>query len=129
MRRGAKPAKDYAQAKAPVTRKSPKKDDARGRDLEKRLAEALEQQTATSEILRVISSSPTDVQPVFDVIVEQACRLCDAVFANAVRLEGELMHNMAAVGFPPDVQAVIARDFPLPPSRSTSSCRAILARA
>src|SRR5262249_17835776 len=91
--------------------------------------EALEQQTATSEILRVISSSPTDVQPVFDVIVEQACRLCDAVFANAVRLDGELMHNMAAFGFPPDVQAIIARDFPMRPSRATMSGRAILARA
>src|SRR6266481_3593759 len=71
--------------------------------------EALEQQTATSEILKVISGSPTDVQPVFDVIVEQACRLCDAVFANAVRIDGELMHNMAAFGFTPEAQAVVRR--------------------
>src|SRR5262249_12739248 len=55
--------------------------------------------------------------------------LCDAVFANAVRLDGELMHNMAAFGFPPEVQAVIARDFPMRPSRASMSGRAILERA
>ena len=92
MRRGAKPAKDKVQAKAAVTRKSPKNDDARVRDLEKRVAEALgqlqtrdreltealEQQTATSEILRVISRSPTDARPVFETIVAHATRLCEA---------------------------------------------------
>jgi signal transduction histidine kinase len=91
--------------------------------------ESLEQQTATNEILRVISSSPTDVQPVFDVIVEQACRLCDAVVANAVRIDGDLMHNMAAFGFTPKAQAMVRRSFPQPPSRATMSGRAILERA
>jgi signal transduction histidine kinase/putative methionine-R-sulfoxide reductase with GAF domain len=131
------------RAKRAAPRKSQKHEDGRVRNLEKRLAEvvgqlqtrdrelaeAQEQQTATNEILRVISSSPTDVQPVFDVIVEQACRLCDAVVANAVRIDGDLMHNMAAFGFTPEAQAMVRRSFPQPPSRATMSGRAILERA
>src|SRR5437879_10323272 len=49
------------------------------------LSEALEQQTATSEILRVISSSPTDVQPVFNTIAQSAARLCNAQFCHVFR--------------------------------------------
>ena len=56
----------------------------------KDLTEALEQQTATSEILRVISGSPTDVQPVFDTIAANALRLCDGVFSGLYRFDGEL---------------------------------------
>jgi len=91
------------------------------------LTEALEQQTATAEILRVISRSPTDVQPVFDVIVEHACRLCDGVFANAVRFDGTAMHLMAQHGFGPDALAILQRAFPAPATRSSMSGRAILA--
>jgi len=90
------------------------------------LNEAFEQQTATSEILRVISRWPINVAPVFDVIVEHACRLCDAVFANAVQFDGELMHNMADHGFTAEARAMIQRYFPMRPTRTTMSGQAIL---
>src|SRR4029079_10415582 len=53
--------------------------------------EALERQTATSDTLKVIASSPTDVQPVFDVIVERAVRLCGARMGRVVRNGGDLI--------------------------------------
>jgi GAF domain-containing protein/DNA-binding response OmpR family regulator len=62
------------------------------------LTEALEQQTATSEILRVISSSPTDVQPVFDAIVESGVRLCETMAGALLRFDGETLHPAAVYG-------------------------------
>jgi hypothetical protein len=71
------------------------------------LAEAREQQVAASEILRVISSSPTDVQPVFDTIVRNAVSLCGSLFANVFRFDGELLHFVASHNVGPSY--VIAR--------------------
>src|SRR5262245_41036909 len=56
------------------------------------LGQALERQSATSEILRVISSSPADVRPVFDNIVGSAVRLCKAEFSAVARFDGGLLH-------------------------------------
>ena len=54
------------------------------------LKESLEQQTATSEILGVIASSPTDIQPVLDAVAENAARLCDASDASDLPCEGDM---------------------------------------
>jgi len=77
--------------------------------------EALERQTATSEILRVISASPTDVQPVFDAIAESAVRLCDGVFGGVFRFDGDLLHPVAQYRFSPEASELIRRQYPMRP--------------
>src|SRR5262249_3666383 len=75
--------------------------EARTRELaeaRRHLSEALEQQTAASEILRVISSSPTELQRVLDAVGENAARLCDANNAVIFRLEGDLLRQVASYG-------------------------------
>ena len=103
MRRGAKPAKAKVEAKPPIARKARKNEGSRVHDLEKRLAaavareaealkresEVLEQQAATAEILRSISASPTDYQPVFDTIVRNAGSVFGAVDAILWTADGD----------------------------------------
>jgi signal transduction histidine kinase len=64
--------------------------------------EALEQQTATTEILKVISSSPSDLQPVFDAIMENAMRLCDASLATVGLYDGKFYRHLAQRGGSPE---------------------------
>ena len=92
------------------------------------LTEALEQQTATSNILRVISQSPTDVQPVFDTIAVAALKLCNASSAVVTRFDGELIRLAALANVSTEGADSLRRRYPRPPGRDTANARAILTR-
>src|SRR5262245_34651790 len=92
---------------------------------ERERSEATEQQTATSEILRVIASSPTDLQPVLDAVAQSAARLCESVDAQIWRVEGDMQRKVASYGAVSPITAVgEARSI----SRGSASGRAILDR-
>src|SRR5262249_11666042 len=99
--------------------------DARGREL----TETLEQQTATGEILRVISGSPTDVQPVFETIARSARQLCEAQFCQLFRFDGELLHFVAHDGLTPEGVEAVQRGYPIAPGRTSAAARAVLSGA
>jgi GAF domain-containing protein/CheY-like chemotaxis protein len=90
------------------------------------VTEALEHQTATSEVLNVISRSPTNAQPVFDAIVESAARLCEAVFSVVWRYDGDLLHYVTSHNFTPEVHSRLLQAYPKRPDRSLAAGRAIL---
>ena len=90
------------------------------------VTESLEQQTATADILRVIASSPTDLQPVFDAIAERAMHLCGASSAGVSRFDGELVHNVALANVSPETAIAIRSMFPMPPSPRSAAARSIL---
>ena len=121
----AKTAKARAGAKAPAAKRSRARAATDKRTVEQRLADALAQQAATAEILRVMAASPTDVQPVLDAVAEQAARLCHAPYSRILLAEGSFMRpvaNHAADGETPvPVHAVPLR-------RTTVTGRAVLDR-
>jgi two-component system, NtrC family, sensor kinase len=85
--------------------------------------------TATGEILRVISSSPTDVQPVFDTIVRSAVALCEGLFSTLFQFDGELLHILAVHNTTPEALEVLHSAYPARPTRALVAGRAILDRA
>ncbi len=89
------------------------------------LSEALDHQTVTSEILRVISSSPTDQEPVMRAVVENAARLCEAQNAQIFRIEGDSMRLVARYG---PVQSTLEEGQARPITRGSVSGRVILDR-
>ena len=126
MRQRPKPVR--SKAKVPAARKSPRDEDATVRDLEKRLAEALARETTTSEILRVINQSKTDLQPIFEAIVRSATQLCEATFAVLHRFDGQVVTFDAHYGMTEQEVAGSRDRFPLPTDRGTAVGRAILDR-
>ena len=81
------------------------------------LKESLEQQTATSEILGVIASSPTDIQPVLDAVAENAARLCDASDALIFRVNGDRQERVASYGSMPVLEVTSSSTSRGSPSR------------
>jgi GAF domain-containing protein len=93
--------------------------------LQKRLAEALEQQAATSEVLRVISRSAFDLQAVFDTLVESAARLCDADIVNLWRPSGSV-YRLAATYRATDQHKLYLEHLSLEPARGSCVGRTLL---
>ena len=131
MRRGAKPGKDKeVDAKRPRARKSPTNEASERHDLEKRLAESLEREKATGEILQVISQSPTEVQPVFETIVRNAVRLCGGVHGGVYRFDGQLVHSVAHNGFTTEeLEEAWRKTWPRPVTAVSVACQAIRTRS
>ena len=97
--------------------------------LTQELTESREQQTATAEILRAISKSPANVQPVFDTIAESAARLCKAKFCFVYRFDGSLLHFMAHHGLTPEAVEAARRAFPMALGQGSAGARAVLSGA
>ncbi len=98
--------------------------------LNRELNEAREQQTATAELLRIISSSPTDTQPVFDTIVRNFVSLCGSLFGTIFTFDGQFVHFAGAYGFSSEQLNAFRTKYPVHVNDSSViSARAILARA
>jgi signal transduction histidine kinase/putative methionine-R-sulfoxide reductase with GAF domain len=103
--------------------------DPRFMELERELAEGHRREAATAEVLRVIRSSPTKLQPVFDTIVRSSVTLCDGLFSALFEFDGELIHQVAHHNFTPEALAAQNRIYPARPTKGLGAARAILERS
>jgi two-component system, NtrC family, sensor kinase len=90
------------------------------------LTESLEQQTATSEVLQVISSSPGDLQPVFETMLASAARICDAQIGGVYRWDGEFAQLRATTPELPPAYAAVVRRSPFRPDPETLIGRSVV---
>ncbi len=83
------------------------------------LRESLDQQTATADVLRIISASPGELEPVFQAMLENAVRICEAKFGQLYRFGGAMFHLAAGIDIPPDYAEFLKKRGPfLPPAGS-----------
>ena len=108
-RKAAKPIRRNSPKAVARSNSSPSSEETEVTRLTRELNEALEQQTATSEVLRVISSYPGDPQPVFATMLEKAVRICDATFGDIFRWEGDSLRVIASYNTPPAFAELLKR--------------------
>ena len=90
--------------------------------LRRELVDAVEQQTATAEVLGVINASPGDLAPVFDAMLEKATSLCDAEIGTLWIVDGEVMHASASRGAPPVLADFLQRN----PTQPIAACKSMI---
>jgi signal transduction histidine kinase len=95
--------------------------------LARELAEAREQQAATSELLKVIGRSTLDLQPVFETLAENAVRLCEAKRSFIYRFDGQYLRVVATHNASPELRAFVEQN-PIAPGRGSATARAALER-
>jgi two-component system, NtrC family, sensor kinase len=97
--------------------------------LSRELNDALEREIATSDVLKVISSSPADVNSVFEAILESAGRLCNSKLPAVFRFDGALLHIAATKNWPAEAMAALSSRFPMSPNPHLTTGRVVLTKS